>query len=235
MKPNILLEDRDILVCRKPAGVPVQSDKTLDYDLVNQLKNYLHEKEENKFPYIGLVHRLDRPVGGVMVFAKTPQAAKELSKQIQEKKMEKTYLCVVQKDLSEQVGRERTYLEDYIRKDGRTNTSVIVPKSDKAGKCAQLYYRVLEVVDGNSLVEIRLLTGRHHQIRVQMAAHVGGLVGDTKYNPLATREQGRKGVALFSNSLRFLHPKTKKTIYVTDFPEGELWDCFTLPFENVEV
>lgn len=226
MKPNILLEDRDILVCRKPAGVPVQSDKTLDYDLVNQLKNYLHEKEENKLPYIGLVHRLDRPVGGVMVFAKTPQAAKELSKQIQEKKMEKTYLCVVQKDLSEQVGRERTYLEDYIRKDGRTNTSVIVPKSDKAGKCAQLYYRVLEVVDGNSLVEIRLLTGRHHQIRVQMAAHVGGLVGDTKYNPLATREQGRKGVALYSNSLRFLHPKTKKTIYVTDFPEGELWDCF---------
>lgn len=232
MKPNILLEDRDILVCRKQPGVPVQSDRTLDYDLVNQLKNYLHEKEEHKAPYIGLVHRLDRPVGGVMVFAKTPQAAKELSKQIQKKKMEKTYLCVVQKDLSEQIGKDRTYLEDYIRKDGRSNTSVIVSKSDKAGKCAQLYYRVLEVVEGNSLVEVWLLTGRHHQIRVQMAAHVGGLVGDTKYNPLATREQGRKGVALFSNSLRFLHPRTKKTIYVTDFPEGEMWDCFTLPFEK---
>lgn len=234
MKPNILLEDRDLLVCRKQPGEPVQSDKTLDYDLVNQLKNYLYEKEKHKTPYIGLVHRLDRPVGGVMVFAKTPQAAKELSRQIQEKKMEKTYLCVVQKDLSEQVGKDRIYLEDYIRKDGRSNTSIIVPKSDKAGKCAQLYYRVLEVVDGNSLVEVRLLTGRHHQIRVQMAAHVGGLVGDTKYNPLATREQGRKGVALFSNSLRFLHPRTKKIIYVTDFPEGEMWDRFTLPFKKVE-
>lgn len=226
MEPNILLEDRDILVCRKPAGVPVQSDKTLDYDLLNQLKNYVYEKEEHKLPYIGLVHRLDRPVGGVMVFAKTPQAAKELSRQIQERKMEKTYLCVVQKDLSEQIGKEKIYLEDYIRKDGRTNTSIIVPKADKAGKCANLYYRVLEVVDGNSLVEVRLLTGRHHQIRVQMAAHVGGLVGDTKYNPLATREQGKKGVALYSNSLRFLHPRTKKTIYIKDLPKGEVWNRF---------
>lgn len=227
MEPNILLEDREILVCRKPAGVPVQSDRTLDYDLVNQLKNYIYEKEEHKPPYIGLVHRLDRPVGGVMVFAKTPQAAKELSRQIQERKMEKTYLCVVQKDLSEQIGREKIFLEDYIRKDGRTNTSIIVSKTDKTGKCAQLYYRVLEVVDGNSLVEVWLLTGRHHQIRVQMAAHVGGLVGDTKYNPLATRKQVRNGIALFSNSLRFLHPGTKKPVFVTDLPEGEIWNKFT--------
>lgn len=227
MEPKILLEDKDIIVCRKPAGVPVQSDKTLDYDLVNQLKNYLHEKEDQKNPYIGLVHRLDRPVGGVMVFAKTPQAAKELSRQIQERQMEKTYLCVVQKDLSGQVGKEEVYLEDYLRKDGRTNTSTIVPKTDKAGKCAKLYYRVLEVVDGKSLVEVKLLTGRHHQIRVQMAAHVGGLVGDTKYNPLATREEGRKGVALYSNSLRFQHPRTKKPIYVTDVPKGDFWGCFT--------
>ena len=226
MEQNILLEDKDIIVYKKPAGVPVQSDKTLDYDLVNQLKNYLHQKEGANNPYIGLVHRLDRPVGGVMVFAKTPQAAKELSRQIQERKMEKTYLCVVQKDLSEQLGQEKVYLEDYLRKDGRTNTSKIVPKTDKAAKCAKLYYRVLEVVDGNSLVEVNLLTGRHHQIRVQMSAHVGGLVGDTKYNPLATREEGRNGVALFSNSLRFLHPRTKKPIYVEDVPKGQVWDCF---------
>lgn len=229
MEQNILLEDRDILICQKPAGVPVQSDKTLDYDLVNQLKNYLHQKEEVKNPYIGLVHRLDRPVGGVMVFAKNSQAAKELSKQVQERKMEKTYLCVVQKDLQSQIGQEKVYLEDYLRKDGRTNTSKIVPKTDKAGKCAKLYYRVLEVVDGKSLVEVNLLTGRHHQIRVQMAAHVGGLVGDTKYNSLATREEGRNGVALFSNSLRFLHPRTKKEIFITDWPKGEVWNTFTLP------
>lgn len=227
MEPKILLEDKDIIVCTKPAGVPVQSDKTLDYDLVNQLKNYLHEKEDQKNPYIGLVHRLDRPVGGVMVFAKTPQAAKELSRQIQERQMEKTYLCVVQKDLAGQVGKEEVYLEDYLRKDGRTNTSTIVPKTDKAGKCAKLYYRVLEVANGKSLVEVKLLTGRHHQIRVQMAAHVGGLVGDTKYNPLATKEEGRKGVALYSNSLRFQHPRTKKPIYVTDVPKGDFWGCFT--------
>lgn len=226
MEQNILLEDKDIVVCQKPAGVPVQSDKTLDYDFVNQLKNYLYRKDGANNPYIGLVHRLDRPVGGVMVFAKTPQAAKELSRQVQERRIEKTYICVVQKDLSEQLGQEKVYLEDYLRKDGRTNTSKIVPKTDKIGKCAKLYYRVLEVVDGKSLVEVNLLTGRHHQIRVQMAAHVGGIVGDTKYNSLATREEGRNGVALFSNSLRFLHPKTKKPICVTAVPKGEVWDCF---------
>lgn len=165
-----------------------------------------------------------------MVFAKTPKAARHLSRQIQEKQTSKTYLCIVTKDLSHQMGTEKILLTDYLKKDGRTNTSKIVPASDKAGKKAELAYTVKAVKDDTSLLEVELYTGRHHQIRVQLSAHAGGILGDTKYNPESRRLGRTSGIALFSNSLNFLHPATNKPVSFSALPSGSVWDAF-IPFE----
>ncbi len=238
MKLQILYEDMHILVCVKPSGVPSQSDKTADFDMVNRLKNYLYEKGDCKGqPYIGVVHRLDRPVAGIMVFAKTPFAAGELSKQIQKKELCKKYLAVVTNDLSDKLGKEKELLTDYLVKNGRTNLSSVTTEKDKNGKKAQLYYTVKCVKEGLSLVEVELLTGRHHQIRVQMKTHLGGIAGDTKYNAdvdkksinnvenvdKVTMESKRmwKEIALFAYHLEFIHPKTKKKMVFEQMPEKE--------------
>ena len=238
MKLQILYEDSQILVCIKPSGVPSQSDKTADFDMVNRLKNYLYEKGDCKGqPYIGVVHRLDRPVSGIMVFAKTPFAGGELSKQIQKKQFCKKYLAVVTADLSDKIGKEKELLTDYLVKNGRTNLSSITTEKDKNGKKAQLYYTVKNVKENLSLVELELLTGRHHQIRVQLKEHIGGIWGDTKYNAEAENmcinsnenvdnavileKRVWKEIALFAYHLEFLHPKTKKKMVFEQMPEKE--------------
>lgn len=238
MKLQILYEDSQILVCVKPAGIPSQSDKTADFDMVNRLKNYLYEKGDCKGqPYIGVVHRLDRPVSGIMVFAKTPFAAGELSKQMQKKDFCKKYLAVVTANLEDKIGQEKELLTDYLVKNGRTNLSSVTTEKDPNGKKAQLYYTVKNVKDGLSLVEVELLTGRHHQIRVQLKNHIGGIAGDTKYNrdgeasyikngegvdnTLAKKKAVWKETALFAYHLEFLHPKTKKKMVFEEMPGKE--------------
>lgn len=207
---RILHEDSHIVVCEKPPGVPSQSDKTGDYDMVNGLKNYFYEKEPEKGqPYIGLVHRLDRPVGGIMVFARTPFAAKNLSEQSRMRQMKKRYLAVLTGELSETPG-EPVLLTDYLVKDARTNLSRVSSEKDKNAKKAQLYYKVLGVRDGLTLVEVELLSGRHHQIRVQLSKHMTGIWGDTKYNPAYQKKDGFYKLALYACQLEFSHPKTKK-------------------------
>lgn len=214
MRLNILFEDKDILVCEKPAGVPSQSDKTMDEDMVSLLKNYLYETYQVTNPYLGLVHRLDRPVGGIMVFAKNKQAAAELSKQIQQSEVNKRYLAIVTEGLPVEEQRESIRLEDYLVKDGRTNLSRVVQKTVKDAKKALLEYRVLEVQEiqqlACSLLEVHLLTGRHHQIRVQLSSHFEGLWGDTKYNKRFMNRRGWSNIALYSYYLEFKHPMTKK-------------------------
>ena len=184
MKADILYEDDDILVCVKPYGVPVSGDKTRDTDLLTYLKNYLFEKNAmEEEPYLAMVHRLDRPVGGVMVFAKNQRAASHLSDQVQDKTMVKYYQAVLTGQLPDDFGT----LEDYLLKDGRTNTTKVVSKGTKGAKHAVLDYEVLDVMETDegilSYVLIQLVTGRHHQIRVQMAQRGAGIYGDTKYNP----------------------------------------------------
>lgn len=228
MNIPIIYEDAQIIVCQKPAGVPVQSDKTLSPDLVNGLRNYCHRKNPDREPYIGLVHRLDRPVGGIMVFGKTPFATKELNRQIQQGKTKKSYLCIVTKDLSEEIGKPPVFLTDYLQKDARNNCSKVVSADTKNAKKAELSYKVLATKEGLSLIEVDLLTGRHHQIRVQMAAHVAGIYGDTKYNPSPNTTGDWKNIALFSHSLTFTHPKTKKELTFTLSPKGEIWENFIL-------
>lgn len=271
---NILYEDKDIIVCEKPPGVPAQSDKSSDFDMVNRLKNYIFEKEQ-KQPYIGLIHRLDRPVGGIMLFAKTPIMAKELSEQVRLKKIMKKYLAVTTSDISSELGKDKIFLTDYIVKDGRTNLSKITNDKDKNGKKAELYYRTVEVIhnrnevnnsindennvnnknnmndennvdnknitnDKNetklSLVEVELLTGRHHQIRIQMTSRGNPLWGDTKYNPIFTNHEDRNSaalnskrwtnVALYAYQLEFSHPKTKKWMKFELLPNVEPFTYF---------
>ena len=194
---NILYEDKEIIVCVKEPGVLTQSGKTRDKDMVNMLRNYVLESEhgytkQNGIPFIGLVHRLDRPVGGVMVFAKTPSSLKQLNKSMTGDSFNKRYLAISAGE-SIDIGRW-VHLEDYLLKDGKNNVSRVVKDGTAGAKLAQLDYRALDVKDGMTLYEIKLYTGRHHQIRVQMSNHGLPLMGDTKYNPNCDKGQ----VALYS-------------------------------------
>lgn len=229
MKTKILYEDRDIIVCHKPVGIAVQSAGIGSMDMVSELKRYLNQ------PYLGIVHRLDQPVEGIIVFAKTSKAAAELSKQTavsipilregqkvtpgqtvcaeqvqkaSEKIMKKIYHAKVYGHLPGKSGE----LQDYLVKDPKTNTSHVVSMSDGAEspKWSYLTYKVLERQDETDLLEIRLFTGRHHQIRVQFS-HAGyPLVGDAKYASEKSAEYNQKNnikaVLLKAVQLEFTHP-----------------------------
>lgn len=206
---NILYEDNHLLVVEKPINVLVQADSTNDLDLLTRLKSYLKEKYNKPGNvYLGLVHRLDRVVGGVMVFAKTSKAAERLSKQVQNHELEKTYYAVLCGHL-----KENGHLENYLEKNEKTNTSFVSEK----GKMSILDYEVLEHKKDFTFVKIHLKTGRHHQIRVQFS-HLGyPLYGDARYN--RNYKKGEQ-IALFSKELSFYHPITKeKMTFILDIPK----------------
>lgn len=219
MDLDILYEDRHLLVCRKPAGIPVQSARVGEKDMVSILRNYRNEREHNT--YIGLVHRLDQPVEGVMVFAKTKEAAADLSRQVTDGRMKKQYLAVV----CGKPARKEGHLVDDLLKDGRTNTSSIVKEGTKGAKRAELTYVIRGEADGYALAEIQLLTGRHHQIRVQMAGAGMPLAGDRKYHA-GPGAEAAKYVALAAHRLTFTHPAKKKPMSFEAKPEGELFHVF---------
>ena len=230
MKVEILYEDKDIIVCVKPYGMPVQGDKSRDTDLLSYLKNYIFEKEDmEEEPYLAMIHRLDRPVGGVMVFAKNQKAAADLSDQIQDGTMMKFYQAVVTGELPEDTG----VMEDYLVKDGKTNTSKIVKKGIKGAKKAELQYEVLDVFETDkgilSYILIELITGRHHQIRVQMAGRGAGIYGDTKYNSLFVKTKKKyQQIALFATRLEFDHPITGEHMVFKLEPEGDAFEVIEL-------
>ena len=216
MKINIIYEDNHLLVVEKPINIPVQEDKSKDKDLLSMLKEYI--KSEYNKPgnvYLGLVHRLDRPVSGIMVFAKTSKAASRLSNQVRENKFIKIYNAVVMNKINKS-GR----LEDYLLKDTKKN---IVSVNEK-GKLCILNYKRLDYKDGMSLVEIKLETGRSHQIRVQMSHNGNPLYGDQKYNKKA--KVGEQ-LALFAKRLEFDHPTTKEhMVFELNLPDREPFKKF---------
>lgn len=230
MKVEILHEDADIIVCVKPYGMPAQGDKSRDTDLLSFLKNHIFEEEElEEEPYLAMVHRLDRPVGGIMVFAKNQRAAARLSDQVQDGTMVKFYQAILTGELPDESGM----LEDYLVKDGKTNTSKIVKKGTKGAKKAQLEYEVLDVFETDqgvlSYVLIDLITGRHHQIRVQMAGRGAGIYGDTKYNPLFAKTKKKyQQIALFATRLEFEHPVTGEHMIFKYEPEGDAFEVIEL-------
>ncbi len=230
MKVEILYEDQDILVCIKPFGMPVQSDKSRDTDLLTYLKHHIYENEDlDEEPYLAMVHRLDRPVGGVMVFAKNQKAAANLSDQVQDGSMVKFYQAVVTGELPDDYG----ILEDYLIRDGKTNTSKVVKKGTKGAKKAELEYEVLDVMETDegvlSYILIELLTGRHHQIRVQLASRGVGIYGDTKYNPGFSKTKKKyQQIALYATRLEFEHPASGEHMVFKTEPEGDAFDVIEL-------
>lgn len=202
----ILYEDDELLVCRKPQGVAVQTKRLGQADMESLLKNYRAEKGE--LPHIHLVHRLDQPVEGVMVFAKTKETAAELGRQIAAKQADKYYYAVVDGIPQKKKGT----LEDYLLRDGRANTSAVVERGTREAKRAELFYEVVETGGGRALLRIRLETGRHHQIRVQLA-HAGmPIVGDRKYNFRENIAPSGSGLLLCSYKVGFKHPKTRRNL-----------------------
>lgn len=204
---NVLYEDNHIIVVVKPVNVPVCLDSSGDLDLLNMVKKYLENKYNKKNAFVGLVHRLDRPVGGVMVFAKTSKAASRLSDEIRKKEFEKKYYAVVCGKIAES-GR----FVDKLLKDSKKNMSFI---SENGKECSLKFARI-KTNDKYSLVSINLETGRSHQIRVQFSYHGFPLYGDQKYNKKAkVHEQ----IALFAYSLTFLHPvKREKLTFEVPIP-----------------
>ena len=212
---KVLYEDNHIIVVEKKPNIPSQADKTGDIDMLTIIKDYLKEKYNKPGNvYLGLVHRLDRPVGGVMVFAKTSKAASRLSEEVRNKTFEKKYLAVVDGKFENKDGT----LEDYLYKDERNNISKVVNSTKKNAKLAKLDYEVVvyDEVKNLSLVKINLHTGRHHQIRVQLSNFKHSIFGDQKYG---TRGQGKQ-IALWAYELKIVHPTTKEELIFKDLPES---------------
>ena len=217
-KLNVLYEDNHVIVVEKPINVLSQSDATGDLDLLSMVKEYV-KKKYNKpgNVYIGLVHRLDRPVGGIMVFARSSKAASRLNRQQLEHGFDKRYLAVINGIMNKSSGK----LIDKLEKcsDGKTIVS-------KNGKEAVLNYKVLGVnkATKHSLVEIKLETGRHHQIRVQFASRGHSLCGDQRYGVV-----DKSQLALFAYKLSFVHPITKEKLdFYLEPPRSGYWTEFTM-------
>ncbi len=211
---KVIYEDNHIIVVEKTPNIPSQADKTGDMDMLTLVKNYIKEKYNKPGNvYLGLVHRLDRPVGGVMVFAKTSKAASRLSEQVRTKSLKKIYLAVV----DGKVEKAKGTLEDYLYKDERNNISKVVNSNKKNAKLAKLDYEVLKYneVKDLSLLKVNLHTGRHHQIRVQLSNFGHSIFGDQKYG---TRGKGKQ-IALWAYSLTIIHPTTKEEMTFEDLPE----------------
>ena len=224
---NILYEDDQIIVVEKPVGIESQSNRTFEPDMVSEVKKHINSLSPKKGePYVGVIHRLDKPVGGILVFGKTKEAAGALSKQVSGHQMEKKYLAVI---CGKPVDNFGTYV-DYLWKDGKNNISKIVDKGITDAKRAELSYRVLEEQEGEEvplcLVEIDLKTGRHHQIRVQFSGHGTPLLGDLKYNPAGPKVAGQRNVALCAWKLAFTHPGNKKKMEFTVKPQGTIFNKF---------
>ncbi|GIP20005.1 RluA family pseudouridine synthase [Paenibacillus sp. J22TS3] len=213
----ILYEDNHLLGIVKPVNMLSQEDASGDPDLLTVLKADLKERYQKPGNvYLGLVHRLDRPVGGAMIFAKTSKAASRLSEAVRSRSFSKIYLAVAHGVPTRSTGR----LEDLLLKDERTNTVKVVPRGTPGGKQAILDYRVLgEPVNGLSLIQVELLTGRSHQIRVQLS-HLGcPLYGDQKYG--AQLNKPGQQIALWSAHVGFPHPVTKEHVSLLSLPPQE--------------
>ncbi|TNE70900.1 RNA pseudouridine synthase [bacterium] len=217
---GVLYEDNHILVIHKPRNIPVQSDDSGDESIQTLLQSYLKEKYQKPGNvFLGIVHRLDRPVSGIMVFAKTSKAASRLSEQFRLGKITKNYWAIVQGKTE----MAKT-LNDFLKKDSKTNTVSVSNSKDQEAKKATLHFKKISESDGKSLLEIDLETGRPHQIRVQLS-HLGNpIIGDAKYG----KSKGRSDeIELKSIRIGFEHPTTKEALLFEGLiPDSANWLVF---------
>lgn len=230
---NILFEDDHILVVFKPAGIATQTARVGQQDMVSEIKNYLaRNAKNNREPYLGLVHRLDQPVSGLLVFAKTKTAAAALSHQMETGEFQKYYYTIVLGSPAS----DKDILVDYLYKDGHNNQSFVVKEDFPDAKKAVLEYRkvktlvALEENEEATLLEIKLLTGRHHQIRVQLSNADMPILGDGKYGSMKSKNFSNtsacRNLALCSYKLRFKHPLTGEELTFEKEPEDEIFEAF---------
>ena len=215
-KLNVIYEDNHIIVVEKPVNIPSQGDKTGDVDMLTIIKEYLKEKYNKPGNvYLGLIHRLDRPVGGVMVFAKTSKSAARLSEQVRDKVFKKQYLVIANGKFDKETG----VLSDYLLKNERKNMSRVVSEGTKNSKYAELDYEVLKYDEelNLSVLKINLHTGRHHQIRVQLSSRDHSIYGDQKYGG---RGHGKQ-ICLWAYELTINHPITKEEMTFKSIPKME--------------
>ena len=224
---KVLYEDQEIIVVVKPAGVESQAAKKFAPDMLSEIKKHMVINKlctPGKEPYGAVIHRLDKPVSGVMVYAKTKKAASALSEQVQNRKMDKYYEAVV---CGKPVNNVDNFV-DYLKKSVDGNYSQIVDKGENESKRAELSYELLKTVETEnaelSHVRIQLLTGRHHQIRVQFSGHDLPLYGDGRYNPMFVGK--REPLALCAVSLAFDHPTTGKRMEFSMKPSGGAFRLF---------
>lgn len=207
---NILYEDDDIIVCVKPHGLATQTKRAGTPDLEHMLRNHIAKENPGSSPYIAVIHRLDQPVSGILVFGKNKSAAASLNRQLTASGFGKHYLAMVDGCPKETSGD----LTDYLVRDGRTNTSRVCTPDTPDARIAKLHYQVIKKTDdGHTWLQVTLDTGRHHQIRVQLS-HMGcPIVGDTKYNPAASEVRGFQELRLCAFRLSFKHPRTGKPMH----------------------
>ncbi|CEK36295.1 MAG: RluA family pseudouridine synthase [Paraclostridium sordellii] len=219
---NVIYEDNHLLVVEKPVNVLSQGDDTNDKDMVNLLKNYLkvkYNKPGNVF--VGLVHRLDRPVGGIMVFAKTSKAASRLSEQVRNKSFKKTYRAVLNGNMK----KDKDILKDYLYKNKKTNMVSVVNKNHKDAKDAELSYETISKNEKFSMVQVDLKTGRPHQIRVQFSSRNHPLFGDQRYGQHINKKGDQ--IALWSYKIEITHPTTKEKMeFICNPPNNYPWNLF---------
>lgn len=225
MEIRRIFEDKNILAVVKPSGIAAQGDKTGDEDLMTMLGGNLF-----------LVHRLDRPVGGIILYAKTQAAAAKLSKQITDKTIQKEYYVVVMGTPFAPYGE----LSDHLKKLRTVNMSKVVPPGTPGSKEARLSYNLIKTVKTSdpgalSLLSVKLHTGRHHQIRVQLSNAGLPIWGDTKYNRVFMKKKGWSQIALWSNKLVFKHPEDSRLMELASLPPNEEpWSLFNF-FDDSEV
>ncbi|MCR4559352.1 MAG: RNA pseudouridine synthase [Bacteroidales bacterium] len=220
---QVIYEDNHIIIVSKTVNEIVQGDKTGDETLTDKVKKYIKEKYSKPGEvFLGLTHRLDRPTSGVVIFAKTSKALSRLNAMFRDGEIHKTYWAITSNRPNEDEGT----LEDFLKKNEKLNKSFIAKASDKEAKKAILNYKIISVSDRYYLWEINLLTGRHHQIRCQLANIGCPVKGDLKYGYPRSNPDG--GLSLHARKVEFIHPVSKKEISVTaEVPEGDkLWEFF---------
>ena len=221
-KSWILYEDNHLIAVNKPASVLSQSDQTKDVDIISMTKAYVKEAYDKPGEvYMGLPHRLDRPVSGVLLLCKTSKGLTRMSDIFKKREIKKTYHAIIQVVPSDLSGT----LTSYVKKSGKMNRSNISDKSFKGAKLAVLHYKLIGQIKDYSLLEIELETGRSHQIRVQLSQHKMPILGDLKYKP--QRPLIDKSIALHAHSLSFIHPVKKEPVRITArYPNTEWWNLF---------
>lgn len=219
---KIVYEDKDQIVIHKPAGVATQTARLGEKDLVSEVKNHIAKESGNSNPYVAAINRLDQPVEGIVLFAKNAKAAAALTSQLQDGTMQKFYYAVV----AGQMDMPEGTLIDYMEKDARSNLSRVVSEASRNAKKAILSYEVKANLEKMQLLQIQLLTGRHHQIRVQFSHRNHPLIGDTKYGSpesiSLSREVQARVPSLCAFCLKWKHPVTKKEVCVEIQPDNPL-------------